>query len=400
MTTWAPGSAPNPPPTLNFYDQASGTLVDPTSVQLDLTYGDTLGNGAPDFAGPYTYAGASSPTPGQVYRISTGVYAYQWTIPNTAPNGVYIANWTVVYEGNTYIGFDNLTVAGGTVTPVASLDVGFWTGSITYGSVVLPLGAVDANGTSWALIGVDGLDGDPTDGQVVQRAGDHGGYPTPQYYAPRPITLRIWASAQSHALRDIARALLQQAVPVSDMATLVYNEPVPKALMVRRSGAIKESYPTLLDCVFSVGLIAPDPRKYGTQWTVSVTANATNLGIVFPVVFPITFPAQTPPGVADVANGGNFETRPVITVNGPITAPGVYNATTGQTISFSMLAMQSTDTLIVDLLNKVALLNGAYYPADLQSSWWVLDPGASQIILQGSGAAGAEMTITYQDAWM
>jgi hypothetical protein len=61
--------------------------------------------------------------------------------------------------------------------------------------------------------------------------------------------------------------------------------------------------------------------------------------------------------------------------------------------------MSSTDTLLLDLLNKVAYLDGSQIPADLWSSWWVLAPGTSQIILQGE-AAGAQMTISYQDAWM
>ena len=401
MTTYAPGTTPMPPPTLYFYDEASGVLTDPVSVQLDITYGNTLASGQPDFEGPFTYSGASAPTPGQVYRISQGVYAYAWTIPSMAPAGVYVMNWTVQYGAaeDMFLGYDNFVVTGSGLTPPMSGDIGFWTGSITYGNVVLPFGAQDSNGTAWLLLGTDGLDGAPTAGQVIQHAGDHGGFATPQWYAPRPITLRIQASAATQALRDTARALLQQAIPINDMATLLYNEPVPKTLMVRRSGVIKEEYPNTLEAVFTVGLIAPDPRKYGAATTVKVVANSQDLGIVFPLTFPLTFPAQAPPGVAIVTNNGNFETRPTITINGPITAPAVYHATTGQTISFSTLTLQSTDTLVLDLLDKVAYLDGALTPADLTSSWWTLAPGPSQIFLQGDGSA-ALMTITFNDAWM
>lgn len=400
MTTYAPGAAVTLE--LEFFDEASGILTDPSSVQLDITYGATLGSGAPDFAGPFSYAGASMPTPGQVYRVSTGLYAFVWTIPNTAPAGVYIANWTVVYgaAGDTFLGFDNVTVQGSGLTPPLSGDIGFWTGSVANGMTVLPLGAQDVNGTAWLLLGVDGMDGTPTSGQVVQRAGDHGGFPTPQWYSARPITLRIQASAQTQALRDTARALLQQAIPVNKLATFTYGEPVPKTLLVRRSGAIRESYPTTLDCVFTVGLIAPDPRKYGASWSFTVNANGQLLGITPPLTPPIALPSQPPPGSVSATNYGNFETRPTITITGPITAPAVYNQTTGMSISFSTVTLGATDTLVLDLLNKVAYLDGAFIGADLWSSWWVLPPGTSQIVLQGSNSGGAQMTVAYQDAWM
>ncbi len=90
----------------------------------------------------------------------------------------------------------------------------------------------------------------------------------------------------------------------------------------------------------------------------------------------------------------------MITINGPISAPALYNQTTGQTISFSMLTLGANDQLAVDLLNRTAYLNGAFRPADVTSSWWVLAPGTSQVILQGAGATGSQMTVTYQDAWM
>ncbi len=400
MTTYAPGQVYTC--LLYFYNQANGALTDPSSVQLDITYGNTLGSGAPDSAGPFTYSGASSPTPGQVYRIGVGEYAYQWTIPGNAPGGVYIANWTMVYgaAGDTFLGYESIVVQGAGLTPPLSGDIGYWTGSITYGSIYLPLGAQDANGTAWLLIGVDGMDGAPVDGQVVQRAGDHGGYPTPQFYAPRPITLRIQASAQTQALRDAARALLQQAIPVSDLATWVYGEPVPKTLQVRRSGRITESYPNVLEVVFDVGLIAPDPRKYGSSYSFSVNTNSQTLGISTPFATPITLPAQPPPGSLTVVNGGNFETRPSITITGPITGPGVYNQTTGQLLSFSELAMGAGDTLTLDFLDHIAYLDGAAIPPDLWASWFSLAPGTSQVVLQGSNSGGATMTISYQDAWM
>src|SRR6266487_4502712 len=83
----------------------------------------------------------------------------------------------------------------------------------------------------------DGWDSPDVQGAgVIPKSGDHGGWATPQFYAPRALTWTITASAPSQALRDQARALLQQAVPVSDLATIIYDEPVPKQIQARRSG--------------------------------------------------------------------------------------------------------------------------------------------------------------------
>lgn len=379
---------------------AAGVLVDPTgSVQVTITYGTT----GTVVAGPVGYAGASSPATGTVYRTGVGVYAFWWQIPQSAIVGVYVANWVITDGplGTQYFGEETITVAANGFTPAVSGDVGFWTGSLAYAGVTIPFGSVDANGITWLLTKVDGLDSAPTVGQVIQRAGDHGGYATPQYYGPRPVTLSVQASAPTQTLRDLARALMQQAVPIADLAALVYNESTPKTMAVRRSGRLIETYPTLLDVIFTVGLIAPDPRKYGTQtYALSASANGQLLGLAAPLTPPVLLPAQPPPGSITLTNHGNFETRPTVMITGPISAPALYNQTTGQTVSFSTLALAASDQLAVDLLNRTAYLNGSFRPADVSSSWWVLDPGTAQIVLQGSAATGSQMTVTYQDAWM
>lgn len=398
MTIYIPGKSY--PLQLLFQDDTTGTATDPASIQLDITYGSEFGTG-PDFAGPFSFSGATTPTPGQVYRTALGAYQFDWTIPSTAPGGVYIANWTIGYNGRFFPGRENLDVSGGaSITPPVNGDLGIWSGSLTYGTSQIMFGAQDLSGTAWTWLGIDGMDGAPTDGQVVQRGSDHGGYATPQVYGPRPITLRARAVAITQAERDMARAALQQVVPVNDLGTLVYNETVPKTLQVRRSGVVKEVSQTLIDVSFSIPMIAPDPRKYGASYSQTVNANSQMLGFSVPVVVPIVLPAQAPPGALTLINNGNFETRPLITISGPITAPGVYNQSTGEQISFSTLTLGVSDTLVIDLLNKVALLDGAGIPADLWSAWFVCQPGQSQIVLQGSNSGGATMTIAYQDAWM
>lgn len=289
---------------------------------------------------------------------------------------------------------------------MTTAEVGFWTAGIIYtpalGPVVdLEIGAQDSNGTNWVLKSWSGLDGPPTAGQVVQRAGDHGAYAPPQYSAARPITLTVQATATTQAGRDVARATMQQAVPVSDLALLRIDEPIPKQMYVRRSGPLTESYPTLEDVVFTVGLIAPDPRKYSTvQHSAVAIPGPTPAGLALPWAFPITFPAGSPPMSVTCTNAGSFETRPTVVIQGPVTAPQILDQVTGQTVSYTALTLGATDQLVVDFLNRQALLNGVYRPADLGSAWFTMPPGPTSIQLLGTATAGASMTVLWRDAWI
>ncbi len=293
----------------------------------------------------------------------------------------------------------------------ATPEVGFWTGSIAYSPAVGPpitinLGASDGAGTQWVLNDFTGLDGVPTAGQVVQRAGDHGGYASPQFLAPRPITLTITASAISQAQRDVARYALHQAIPVgsgggSDLALFTFNEPVAKQCLVRLSGAISEACVATSEVTFTVGLIAPDPRLYSTaQHSAVGNTGALAAGLAPPWTPPITLPAGAPPATVAATNAGNFETRPVITIQGPVVAPQVQNVTTGQVVSYSSLTLGAGDLLVLDFLNRVGTFNGVYRPADVYSSWSVMPPGATTFQMLGTASSGASMTVSWYDAWI
>ncbi|MFJ9771243.1 hypothetical protein ACIRVF_08360 [Kitasatospora sp. NPDC101157] len=402
---------------LNFYDETTGKLADPTSVQLDITYGQQVGF-VPDTAGPYTYQGASTVTSAQVWRTGPGQYSCVWNVPATAAQGVYVANWTCAYGGSTWLGVEDFNVMGGLHVPVPASDVGFWTGGLVYGGLDIEFGTVDANGIAWLWQKLEGWDGPDVQGAgVIARAGDHGGWASPQFYAPRTLTWTVTASAPTQALRDQARALLQQAVPISDLAMLRVDEPVPKFACVRRSGKLTEAYPTLTDVTFTIGLVAPDPRKYATaqrSLTIGLTPSGGGGGMVAPFTVPFTLAASAPPGAAAATNAGSFQTPPVAVVSGPIAGPTLTNLATGQTVSWSGLTLNAGDTFVVDFLNRQGFVNpttastspglpstgGTYWPSDIASSWWQLGPGTSQIAFGGSAGSGATTTYYWRDSWV
>lgn len=403
-----------------FTNFETGTPVDPAGLVLDLTYGEQVG-AVPDVAGPFTYAGATTEAPDTIWRTGTGAFTFRWDVPSSGLlPGVYVANWTATYgaSGDEFLALENFPlISGAPFTPVPSGDTGYWTGSLTYSPpwspspLAVAFGETDASGVTWQWQKIDGWDSVASVGAVVQRSADHGAWPAAQYYGPRLMTLVVSAAAPTQALRDQARAQLQQVVPIgitgTDLATLVYNEPVPKQALVRRNGGalVGESCPTLTDVVFTIPLVAPDMRKYSVQaqnaQIILPAPPSSPLVLPFASGLPVTFPGGLPPESVSVTvtNLGTFETRPQLTVTGPVVSPAVVNATTGQAISFSGLSLGASDVLTIDTDNRQPFLNGTFYPADPQSAWFVLQPGDSQIYLSGTTPGGATLTIAWRSAW-
>jgi hypothetical protein len=401
---------------------SGGVLTDASAITLDITYGAPY-QATADYAGPFTWSGATSPVPGQVWHSGTGQYQFTWQIPAAAPAGVYVATWTFTYSGTQYQAAENVWVQGGTPPPVPAGDVGYWTGGIinALAGLDIDLGQVDSNGTAWLWQSITGWDSPPVQGSgVIPRSGDHGAWPSPQYYAARTLTLTATASAVSQALRDVARAQLQQAVPVGsdgNLAVLRYDEPVPKQALVRRSGQVTEKYPTLCDVTFTIGLVAPDPRKYGTiqkQLPIIPAASGGGGGLVVPFTVPFTLDPGPPPSEGYCTNAGNFNSPPVVVITGPVDAPALANLTTGETVYWSQASIPAGQSMTVDFLNRQAWigataapglpgqpLDGTYQPADLFSAWWTLQPGQNLILFAGQDTGtGTGALICYYDSWM
>lgn len=401
-----------------FFNDDTGVLTDVSALQADITYGSATsapGDSSHDVAGggPFTWQGAAVPTPGQIWHVTTGVYQLDWPVPYGVDSGVYVANWAASFGSDLIGAAENFDVTGayglGRTAPTLA-DVGPWGDRIVApDGTTVQFGAIDTDpgtaGVAWMRDTLAGIGGAGTSGQVVQRSSDHGGYATPQFYAPVIYTLGCHASAPTQALRDAARAKLQRAVVIGgaagDMATYYFDEPVPKQSLVRRSGPIAETYPNLGEVVFIVGLVAPDPRRYATALqSATVQASVTLNGVTPPLTPPVAMPANGLPAVIGALNGGNVETRPRAIIDGPIQAPSLTLVDTGQVVSFTNLTLATGQQLIVDFDLRQAATAGALTPADISSSWWVMAPGGCTVRLGGIASSGAALTLQWRDAYI
>jgi hypothetical protein len=271
----------------------------------------------------------------------------------------------------------------------------------------LRFGAVDSVGVAWFLQGLEGWDSPEIRAEIQDRESDHGSWFSPVYLGARPITLTGTVDAPDRATLQDAMDRLYAAASLSD-TTLTVWENTPKQATVRRSGKVLAQYVTDSIATYSILVTAADPRRYSTALQSGTTMLPTTTGgLTFPVTFPITYSATTVSGQITAVNLGTMETRPVLTVAGPVVAPSVaalYPDGTVKQLIYSQ-DLQSGDVLVIDTDAHTVTLNGAVSRRrflTVPSGWPTLPPGSSvSYQFQSSTYNGTAMlTATWRSAWM
>lgn len=138
----------------------------------------------------------------------------------------------------------------------------------------------------------------------------------------------------------------------------------------------------------------PDPRVFGTTFSLSSPLVVNTTGLTLPHVLPMTLTAKPIGGTVTVVNPGNDpEGSPVVvTLSGAQSGSvGVTNVTTGRVVTFD-LGLATTDVLVVDTERGGAFLNGEYRPAsgfsDVVAALRAA-PGVNVFRALGSAGAGS-----------
>ncbi|MCX4886091.1 phage tail domain-containing protein [Streptomyces sp. NBC_00847] len=286
-------------------------------------------------------------------------------------------------------------------TPGAALD-GL---QATLGNVAL--GAVDSAGVAWYLQSLEGWDSPDNRSEFTEREGDHGAWASPVYLGARPITLAGTIVAPSRPALETAMDQLRGAAGLTD-TVLTVAESVPKQATVRRSGKPLMQYVTDSKATYSVMVTAADPRRYSTTLQTQTTGlPVASGGLSFPVTFPITFSGTGGPGQVTAVNVGDFETRPVLTLAGPVVAPlisALYaDGSVRQLVYSQNLAIG--DVLTIDTDAHTVLINGGVSRRrfmTVASGWPTISAGQSVTYLFQSStySATATLTVQWRSAWM
>jgi len=259
----------------------------------------------------------------------------------------------------------------------------------------------------WSLQTLEGWDSPEIRAEFQDREADHGAWASPVYLGSRPITLGGTVEAPDGASLDTALDQLYAAAALSD-TTLTVWETTPKQAIVRRSGKVLAQHVTDRTATWSVMVTAADPRRYGTALQTGTTGlPATTGGLTFPITFPVTFSATTVSGQINAANTGSMDTRPILTIAGPVVAPVVsalYADGSVRQLAYS-LDLASGDVLVIDTDAHTVILNGGVSRRRFMTvaSGWPTIPAASSVNYQfqsSTYSALPMLTATWRSAWM
>jgi hypothetical protein len=271
----------------------------------------------------------------------------------------------------------------------------------------LRLGAVDAAGVAWFLQSLEGWDSPEVRAEFQEREADHGAWASPVYLGSRPVTLTGTVEAPDRVSLDSALEQLYAAAALAD-TTLTVWESMPKQATVRRSGKVLAQHVTDRTATWSVLVTAADPRRYSTTLQSGTTGlPSTTGGLTFPITFPVTFSASTVSGQINAVNAGSMDTRPVLTIAGPVVAPTVSalypDGTLRQLIYSQDLA--TGDVLVIDTDAHTVVLNGGVSRRRFMtvSGGWPTIPAGASVNYQFQSStynATAMLTATWRSAWM
>lgn len=277
----------------------------------------------------------------------------------------------------------------------------------------IPLGGVDTAGVSWSLQSFDGWDSAEVRSEYTEREADHGAWASPAYLGSRPMTLAGTVTAPDRSTLEDALERLRTAVALSDTTLVVYELTSPKQATVRRSGKPLMAYVTDRIATYSVLVTAADPRRYSTSLQSGTTGLPTTTGgFTTPATFPVTFSATTVSGQINAVNTGSMDTRPILTIAGPVVAPVVsalYADGTVRQLVYS-LDLASGDVLTIDTDAHTVILNGSVSRRRFMTvaSGWPTIPaavnGAPGVVnyqfQSGTYNSSAMLTATWRSAWI
>lgn len=282
------------------------------------------------------------------------------------------------------------------------VTVGTWTFN---DPMTLPAGVTQA--------GMNILDGwddtAPIQALVTSRGNRDGDVPSDHFpIRSRSITVSGWLYCNSRTAARLAWSdLCASAFPANAILTLTRFEPDgAKFVTCRRTGPVElppATNATGAHFRFLTTLTAFDPLKYSVTVDLNATSGVAG-GSVGGVVAPVRAPVMVVAALGQlnqiaVTNIGSHDTKPLVTITGPLPSGWHWdNDTTGGSLALD-LSLGAGDSLILDHATETALLNGyPVYPAII-GDWWAVAHGPNVLKLFGDYDPGATVTVTGRSAW-
>lgn len=279
-------------------------------------------------------------------------------------------------------------------------ELGVWAANVT-----------DDHGIDWIVESEDGWSSSPPVRPTREdKTSADGAWSGPGFYGARVIALSGRALAEDRMSMLAAKDRMKAAVqPRQPMALTVTEAHMARTAQVRLSETVEISDRGARSFTWSLVLAASDPRRYSAA-IISLSTDLPTFGSsgrTYPRTHPFVYGGASEGGSGSVyitQEGDYDETPAVITFTGPITSPQVAHVQSGRALTFA-ITLLSTDTLVVDLAARTAMLNGYSGRTNTittASAWFMLAPGVNELQFRGQQDAGPAtplMTVTAQSAW-
>ncbi|MGV8912244.1 MAG: phage distal tail protein [Rhodoglobus sp.] len=267
----------------------------------------------------------------------------------------------------------------------------------------LVLTALEDSGVRWATEDVDGWEGSPGSTlSPVQKTRGAGAWAGNAFTTPRNLAVPGAVSAPTKALLSDAIDRLNAACALSDVLLNVVESGRARSCMVRRSGEVIAKT-TDLTALWSIQLVALNPRKFSEPLSASTGLPASSGGLTVPFTVPFTIDAVQVSGQVSLTNPGN-ETGPVVLrIDGPCNGPSITHVSSGLSLTFSSsLVLGEGEWLTIDLEARTVLANDQASRSIYITSrgWFGFPPGDSTFAFTANSfSADALLTVTATPAY-
>lgn len=276
--------------------------------------------------------------------------------------------------------------------PVVTASYSFSFNGLTFGGSATP----------YQILSVDGLEGIPQ----IRNQDDNRGYADgmfsgQDFLGGRNITITFLTLATSGGnSAQTNHNLIQNALlPQTSGTTPLYFILPPSGEQF--INARVRSFITNIDPNYTYGYITsqvtffcPNPTYYDSTLQSGVLSVSNPLGRTYNRTYNLVYGGGSTAVTTTVTNNGRWAAYPTITLNGPITNPTLGNTTQNKYLTFTG-TYTNTDSLVIDLYNKLVTLNGVTARNLLTSGDWFWAPvGTSQFYMTGTSTLAGTTTAT------
>ena len=158
---------------------------------------------------------------------------------------------------------------------------------------------------------------------------------------------------------------------------------------------------------FTLTVVCPDPRRYGTQAHVAYMnpAASSDMGLVYSssgvLQLPLAYGGETAAGAgtATIANGGTATAYPVITLHGNIGHVSIRDVAGTGTLAYRGSASASAP-VVLDCLSRTATVNGVDVTRNLVQRTWPSIPAGGSITLSATGQGDGYIEVVSHDTYI